>query len=88
MFSRHLAPGVPCPSSLSPDEADAACAILLRCVERLFDDAATKLNLKSLMGFMSELSFCSHKQLLTILPRRAGPGAMRSTSIKKRGQTG
>ncbi len=38
---------------------------------RLFDDAATKLNLKSLMGFMSELSFCSHKQLLTIFPKRA-----------------
>ncbi len=38
---------------------------------RLFDDAATKLNLQSLMGFMSELTFCSHKQLLTIFPRKA-----------------
>ncbi len=36
----------------------------------MFDDAATRLNMKSLLGFMSELVFCSHKQLLTIHPKR------------------
>ncbi len=55
---------------LTGEELNTACAILVQCVERLFDDAATKLNLKSLMGFMSELSFYSHKQLLTIYPKR------------------
>ena len=49
---------------------------------RLFDDAANKLNLHSLMGFMSELCFCSHKELITILPRNKGT----STRSKKSAQ--
>ena len=45
-------------------------SILLKSVERLFDDAATKLNLQALLNFMSELGFCSHRELLTIYPKR------------------
>ena len=50
---------------------------LVTYLGRLFDDAANKLNLHSLMGFMSELCFCSHKELITILPRNKGTSAGR-----------
>ena len=29
------------------------------------------MNLKSLLGFLSELSFCSHKPLLTVYPKKS-----------------
>ena len=37
--------------------------------------------MKSLLGFMSELCFCSHKELLTIFPRKT---KTLSTKIKQR----
>ena len=49
---------------------------------RLFDDAANRLNLRSLMGFMSELCFCSHKELIMVLPRNKGaPGTAKKPSM-------
>ena len=55
---------------------------------RLFDDAANKLNLKSLLGFLSELVFCSHKQLLTIYPKKAGLQQVSTKLSKQNGKGG
>ncbi|TRY76541.1 hypothetical protein TCAL_00090 [Tigriopus californicus] len=68
---------------LTPEETTQANGLLLKRIDQLFDDAAKKLNLKALVGFLSELCFCSHKELLVVFPRKSGA---LSTKIKHQRQ--
>ncbi|CAB4070467.1 unnamed protein product [Lepeophtheirus salmonis] len=50
--------------------SSACLRILTPKVDKLCDDVSQKLNLKALLGFLSELCFSSHKELLMVFPSK------------------
>lgn len=60
-------------NALNPLEKGKIICILSQQVDRLFEDAALKLNLKSLESFSTALCFCSHEQLFPNVPKPVIP---------------
>ncbi len=50
-------------SILKDKQLESVIEILSHSVDRLFEDAAQKLNLRSLISFLTELCLCSRDQL-------------------------
>ncbi|XP_066949043.1 brefeldin A-inhibited guanine nucleotide-exchange protein 3 isoform X1 [Macrobrachium rosenbergii] len=60
---------------LSPSDTGKAICALTQLVDRLFDDAATKLNMSSLVSFLTELCAASQAQLFSrMLPQTPQKG--------------
>ena len=69
-------------NALSQEDTSKAINLLSQHIEKLFDAAATKLNMESYNAFLAELCFHSHKELICLYPQK---NQNLSTKLRKQG---